>query len=174
LVGKTSLADRLSYHAVGLGMGTMRLHASQPKTQNGIDEYLLPLAEHLDLIRRDDFLVIVDRWCCGETIYGPMLRGKSIITDEQHEDVHAFLRNVGGLLTVLVADEYKLIERYAMRGDTLVTIQQVIDANRQFHLHAMRDRLLITTSDVPVYWLLLQAEEQRKAAAYHGAHHPGK
>lgn len=68
---------------------------------------------------------VLDRWHLGELVYGPMLRGESKVDDALLEEIEVTLDALGARRFIVLPDIAVLRQRYAERGDDLLTLEQV-------------------------------------------------
>src|ERR1035441_8020808 len=85
LVGKTVLAAAMVGEAARRGFTSLLMKAGPPRSSNAVDEYGMPLTAAKAEIESSETLVICDRWHLGELFYGPLLRGRSIVSARQAE-----------------------------------------------------------------------------------------
>jgi thymidylate kinase len=179
--GKSTLAGLLVKAANDRGMTTRLLHAGPPPEHDPIDEhwpgrelwrseYVAPLEKLRPLVDSPTALVVCDRWHLGERIYGPMLRGRSIMTYSDGKEMSAWLKMLGALIVILIADDATIEDRYEMRGDPLVSLRQATQANARYLLESRRDaRAILTTSDAKPIILIEAARESLREAAGTGS-----
>lgn len=91
------------------------LHKGPPASGDFIEEYVAPLQHYVPGRRKH---IICDRWHLGEMIYGPMFRGKSIMTTDQLRYLYKFLYKRGVVQVYLTENINTIMERRAARGDT--------------------------------------------------------
>lgn len=86
-----------------------------PVSQNEImAHYLKPIEA---MIGQADKTFVMDRWHLGELIYGPLLRGKSMLTTQQADYIDMVLQTFGAnFFYVMVNDPIVLQERCDIRG----------------------------------------------------------
>jgi thymidylate kinase len=129
--GKSTLADKLAQgilkheETVGTGRPVEIIHASQPKGP-ALEEYELtirdydPVGTHL----------ILDRWHWGETVYGPIYRGASSLTDAGLWHVDKFLDARGAIMVLMDENAETIRKRIADRGEDFLQdehVETVID-----------------------------------------------
>lgn len=121
--GKSTLAEAILQR---WGTGSVRSwHAGPPKP--GVsqrDHYERPFFQVGYGPDRDE-LVICDRWHTGELVYGPLLRGKSLLTKAQHHYLDDVLSSLGAVQVFIhLGDDRVRKARLSDRGDVLVNLQQ--------------------------------------------------
>lgn len=141
--GKTTLADQLAAHFRAASPYPTRLevlHAGPPAPGvSPFDEYELALDEpdRLARILDVDGLVVLDRWHAGEAVYGPLLRGRSRLTDAGLYHVELALDALGAVKVACLPPLTVLHERLRRRGDP------VIGPGHLPTLHAFYSRLAV-------------------------------
>jgi hypothetical protein len=81
-----------------------------------LETYLKPIEQHGE--KRDT--LILDRWHVGELIYGPLLRGKSLLTVQQAAYIDMVLQTYGAYFFHVTAPLNVLEDRYDIRADALI------------------------------------------------------
>lgn len=124
LAGKTTLATEFASH----GSHLKRVLKQGPPSGDIITRYLKPIEELQvgEPFGTDHDVLILDRWHVGELVYGPMLRGKSQLTQQQANYVDMVLQAFGCLFLHIDAPDRILEDRYDIRGDSLVKRDQVL------------------------------------------------
>lgn len=112
LAGKTTIARK--YESRGF-----TYHHSGPLKGDAKKAYLDPLD---DMATGDHML---DRWHLGELVYGPMLRGESKVGPKLLNEIETQLTALGARRFIVLPDIAVLRQRYAERGDDLLTLEQV-------------------------------------------------
>lgn len=147
-VGKTHLARTLRDAAIARGIHKhVDLKAGPPAPgRTAIQLYEHDLLVHRDAIMDPETLVIADRWHLGEFVYGPLLRGGTLLDWEKMEHIELMLDALGALrYLVTVQNSAELLRRFQERGgDPLVTFTQTREINRWY-----------------VYWKRGQADPER-------------
>ena len=109
--GKTMLANKLRDQT-----GYMLLHRSQPKTEEDkikmMDEYLQVLKSGKNCI--------MDRSWYSEMVYGPVMRGVSIISYPQMYTLEKQLAHAGGLIIHCTGSLQTLWKRCITRGEDYI------------------------------------------------------
>jgi hypothetical protein len=132
LVGKTTTANALKK----ILRGSYVVHRGPPVSSDPFVEYLRPLEE---AYHASEF-PILDRWHWGELIYGPLLRGSSLIDPVQHEYLEMACMRYGVSRLLLLTPYGELLQRFDRRGDDLVGREQLI------HLAAEYQRIAVSTN----------------------------
>jgi len=115
--GKTTFAQRLLTDHVAAGKNA-RLLRRGPIQQDVFTEYLRPLDELVG--KPADTLWILDRWHVGELIYGPLLRGRSELTERQAAYIEMVLQSFGCVFIHVHQNPIILEERWDQRPDGLI------------------------------------------------------
>lgn len=118
LAGKTTLARKL--HAVL--RGSEIVHRGPPASNDPFAEYLKPLEE----MYYEERWPILDRWHWGEMIYGPKLRGGSMMDVTQLEYIEMACMRYGVSRLMLLPPLGVLLQRFDEHGDDLVEREQLI------------------------------------------------
>jgi len=118
LAGKTTLAKELKK----MLRGSEIIHRGPPVSPDPFVEYLRPLEE---MYYAGEW-PILDRWHWGESIYGPVLRGESILDQVQHQYIEMACMRYGVSRILLCPPFTTLMERFDQRGDDLVKREQMI------------------------------------------------
>lgn len=121
LAGKSTLAKK--FHLYNPASRILK----QGPPPSGVDlltHYLRPIAE--SQVDKSDVLIL-DRWHVGELVYGPMLRGRSLLTDVQANYIDMVLQTFGCAFLHVTAPINDLQERYDVRGDGLIKREQLPD-----------------------------------------------
>jgi thymidylate kinase len=126
--GKTTLADAFARVLEKEG-SVARIHCG-PLRRHPLDEYLRQV---LESCRRYDH-VVCDRLHVGEQIYGPMLRDGSKMSLAEENYIDMGLAAQGAQLIYVLPDEEVLVKRME-EGDTLVNVDQVLEARRRYFDH---------------------------------------
>ena len=134
-VGKTTVANDLVKAAYDRGiMKVVRLAAGPPTPGlTAIELYENALLPYRDAILDRSTLVIADRWHLGELVYGPLLRGGSLLGEDEMEHIELMLDALGAArYIVTVKNPGDLEARYMARGDALVSLTQTLEINRWY------------------------------------------
>jgi hypothetical protein len=116
LAGKTTLARKLA-EAQGPGK-TIVLNYGAPEISDPFLEYE---AGFLGRLPADPgILVICDRLAAGETVYGPVLRGRSRLTRGGLLHCEMLYEALGAVRLMLMPSLAVLLARYRERGDLLI------------------------------------------------------
>lgn len=130
--GKTTLAKAIEQNLLktsAMETTVEVLHKSAPKA-DAVTEYEYPLSAYRPGDRRH---VICDRWHLGEEVYGPHLRGSSLLDDPAAQlHVDMFLQARGAILVYVHETANTLRRRLRKRGDEdvidLADIEDLQDA----------------------------------------------
>lgn len=129
LVGKTTMAHRLAARLTAEGLDVATLHFSPPKPGlTGIELYLRPLQEAME----GADAVVVDRFYLGEDVYGPMLRGASVLTAFDRETIEEFLDQIGAKRFWVDEGDRLIAKRFNERGDDLLKLEQILKAAHSY------------------------------------------
>lgn len=113
--GKSTLVEAIirviEYRFPGEDIET--IHYSQLKN-DPLDEYALKFEDYRPRSGRH---VICDRWAWGETIYGPLYRGESALTESQFRWTELFMKSRGGTTWHVSADLETIQNRLLARGE---------------------------------------------------------
>jgi hypothetical protein len=127
LAGKTTFAHAFgAAHQERHPQGTYRImkaSAPDPPDRDPLAEYeggLALLAEGGEL-RKAGHLIILDRWCLGEEVYGPLMRGGSRFTPGGILHAEMCLSALGAMKVTLLPPVATLLSRYLMRGDDVAS-----------------------------------------------------
>jgi hypothetical protein len=122
LAGKSTLARQLAE----LHNTEVLRQGPPPRGVNILERYLRPIQDwcYESMTNRPTHLVL-DRWHVGELIYGPLLRGKSLLTPCQADYIDMVLQTFGCNFIHVTAPLDVLEQRYDMRGDGLIKREQL-------------------------------------------------
>lgn len=139
LVGKSTFVRRLTEAVANLfpGEGIDVFHRGPPRL-HPLDEYVVPLVGYRPGTRRH---VICDRWHLGELVYPRVFGRSTVLDDAVHRHTELFLRSRGAVQVLLDLPLNVLRDRYALRGDNLVTFGQVEEAWVGFRRESLRSRV---------------------------------
>lgn len=138
--GKSTLARRLS-ETYG-----MEIWKKGPPSGDFMSEYVLPLMQ----IQRTHKDVVLDRWHVGELTYGPLLRGKSMMTYGQAAYVELVLRTLGATFIHVTASYETLLERINQRGDDLIKPEHLSHLMVDYETYtAGRNHWFVLDTDTP-------------------------
>lgn len=176
--GKSTLAGRLTDAAMVRGWSVEVLHAGPPRPETSVfKQYSEPLMSRRDDVLRHDHLLVLDRWHLGELIYGPLLRGKSLLEPEQFAHLELMLSALGAHRVVVRAYDSELMERLGTHREDLVDVRQAMTINHEFGMLALEhDWDLVFPTDVAPRLLVadLLGHARRRTAAVQGlAEFPG-
>jgi thymidylate kinase len=99
--GKTTLAKELEL------CGFKYIHNGPPAP--GDPGYADQLRE------ADGKLIVFDRFHIGEIIYGPLLRGKSLVSDEEWEKLDIEIERMGGVIVICLPTWRQVLDGWAAR-----------------------------------------------------------
>lgn len=123
LAGKTTLAKMIQRR-----VKDAKIVHRGPPTKTWQEEYLYPLD---DMAWRGG-MWILDRWHWGEMIYGPLLRGCSLLDDEAVRQVEAKCDQHHVVRVLLLPSRILLEKRWRERGDDLVSLEQLMKVARAY------------------------------------------
>lgn len=164
LAGKTTLAKQL----VKMMRGGEIVHRGPPTSQDPFVEYLRPLEEMYYAER----WAVLDRWHWGEMIYGPRLRGGTIIDPVQHEYLEMACMRYGVSRLLLVPPMRLLRERFEARGDDLIGLNDLYSVADSYQHLALDPNYSVhrfieqgtTISRRDASWMLAEAMGYRSRA----------
>lgn len=111
--GKSTWVARLT-QGLAAHYAVTTLHAGVPDPDvDVLDQYLTPLTAALE----PGSALVLDRWHLGERVYGPLRRGKSLLSPGQHEYVELVMRSVGFAGILCDLPDADLLACYDRRGD---------------------------------------------------------
>lgn len=102
-----------------------------PPSGDILERYLKPL----EALRHDDDVVVLDRWHIGELIYGPLLRGKSLLTEQQADYIDMVMQSFGAWFFHITAPISVLGKRYDQRHDDLIRRDQLLKIQLDYMAH---------------------------------------
>ena len=121
--GKTTLIKaiirEIEYRFPGEDIET--IHYSQLRN-DPLDEYALKFEDYQP---RSGKHIICDRWAWGETIYGPLYRGKSAVTPAQFRWAEMFMQARGGTTGHVSASLETIENRLRIRGEEYLQPEDV-------------------------------------------------
>lgn len=122
LAGKSTLARQLASESPN----TEILRQGPPRDGDILEQYLRPIQRwcYDPMINRPNLLVM-DRWHVGELIYGPILRGESLLSLRQGDYIDMVLQTFGARFLYVTAPLRVLEDRYDIRGDGLIKREQL-------------------------------------------------
>jgi hypothetical protein len=101
------------------------LKKGPPTGESILEQYLKPLEDRLAILSDGIRSVVLDRWHIGELVYGPLLRGKSLLTEQQADYIDMVMQTFGAAFFHVTAPLNILEDRYDMRGDGLIKRDQL-------------------------------------------------
>jgi len=90
-----------------------------------LEKYLRPIENIFVNGTRQTSHVVMDRWHVGELVYGPLLRGKSMLTRAQMNYIDMVLGTFDARFYFMSASLDTLLKRYDKRGDELISRDQI-------------------------------------------------
>jgi hypothetical protein len=91
-----------------------------------LEQYLKPLSDRADVLADNKITLVLDRWHIGELVYGPILRGKSLLSTRQADYIDMVLQSFGCHFYHVTAPLNILEDRYDIRGDGLIKREQLL------------------------------------------------
>jgi hypothetical protein len=182
LGGKTTLAANLArrWHRPTLrslsrppAPTVLTVKKGQPVPGVGpFEEYELALDEDKlgEAIRSRHDLVLADRWHTGEGVYGPLLRGRSRLTEAGLTHVELALDALGAVKVACLPPLDVLRDRHTTRGDDLVTADQLELIRGWYDLVTRRYGYEVLNGTEPAHlvpMLLVNRARTRREWAYH-------
>jgi hypothetical protein len=181
-VGKTTIGNALVDAAITSGIHKhVKLAAGPPAPgRTAIQLYEHDLLVHRDAIMSPDTLVIADRWHLGELVYGPLLRGGTLLDQDELEHIELMLDAMGALrYLVTVQDSAELLRRFQARGgDPLVTFAQTNAINRWYvywktgQPNVERWKILHSPVNQPTARMIIDVAKMRNKLVSNLAKHP--
>ncbi len=117
--GKTTFIEHLQ-DLLPLKPQTITFHKKQIQTHPLVEYELI-----LDQYRPFGKNVLADRWHWGESIYGPLKRGRSQLYASAWLHIDMFLASKGAAFITLSAPVDEIRRRLRARGETFITPQEV-------------------------------------------------
>lgn len=145
--GKSTLAEKL----IDASPIPARYEHRGPMEGTVTDEYILPLLQ----VGQDE-LLITDRWHVGETIYGPIYRGKSVVAGPWNDIIEALLKDLGAVRVIMSPALSVIKQRLADRGEDYLKPEHVDAVYDSYVAYARANGyILLDHVDVAtVDWLL--------------------
>lgn len=148
LAGKTTLANGLVQELRTAGYDTRLVHMNCPKP--GETE-----AGNLTKLVKEDYLshnLVVDRFLIGDFAYRTIWPREKPITGAQFKRFAWFLRATNSTVFVLNPPDELIKERYAQRGDEMVSLDKILTAAARYRtfLCAVGDLLPIRVLSSPI------------------------
>lgn len=129
--GKSTFIDKMCRELAYSATPHTRTACGPPKPadRDVFEEY----EQQADKLSQYSSVTISDRWHWGETIYGPMFRGKSRLNDAgwRHVELSLLARNT--IVVYLHETSSVLLERLLVRGDDLVSAEHLCDIEAGYH-----------------------------------------
>lgn len=123
LAGKSTAARELMSAAPNREL----LKKGPPITgQTILEQYLKPISDRHHELATEAITLVLDRWHIGELVYGPILRGKSLLSAWQADYIDMVLQTFGCQFHHVSAPLNVLEDRYDIRGDGLVKREQLV------------------------------------------------
>jgi len=126
LAGKTTYARSLEREG-------FEYHHRGPLEGSAKKAYLDPLD---DMATGDH---VLDRWHLSELFYGPLLRGESKIDPQLLNEIETQLTALGAMRFIVTAPLDEIVQRYAERGDDLLSLEQIKQAHAFYEDWAEQD-----------------------------------
>jgi hypothetical protein len=125
LAGKTTLVQNLLPQLMNV---EMLRQGPPPSGVDILEHYLRPIQDwcYEPMLVRPTWLVL-DRWHVGELFYGPLLRGKSLLTVQQTDYIDMVLQTFGCNFTYVTQPPSVLQERWDLRGDNMIKREWLTD-----------------------------------------------
>ena len=102
--GKTTLAREL------VKCGYTYIHNGPPEPDEDLAESLL-----LQLNKAAAGPIVIDRFHIGEIVYGPMLRGKSALADDEWARIDVKIEALGGIVVICLPAWRQVLDGWAAR-----------------------------------------------------------
>jgi hypothetical protein len=151
--GKSTLARRIIEHDALLTRRRHLMHRG-PIRSDALTEYLRPLNEVVDDAQNGvDSVFVFDRWHVGELIYGPILRGRSRLTDVQAVYIEMVLQSLGCCFLHVSQPIHALEARWEIEPDDLIKKEQLREiANKYWEYTFWHDHwaTISPTEDSPI------------------------
>jgi len=145
--GKTSLAKELTNTYLkgcqehDTAPRVLNIHKGQPLSVDAFKEYENELIKPgvFEMVNSPTGIVITDRWHVGETIYGPILRGMSRLSEVGVFHVELALTALGAIRVLVQPRELTVIQsRLRHRGDDVIKFEWIEDIHRKYEEHGLR------------------------------------
>lgn len=117
--GKTTLANQLSRQT-----GYKIIHRTRPKTE---EDKAIMMDEYLQAIRSMENMIF-DRCWYSEMVYGPVMRGASVISYSQMYDLERQLAEVGAMIIYCTDAKQVLWARCQERGEDYIVDRTTFDS----------------------------------------------
>lgn len=129
--GKSTLARDIANVLEREGARVDVLHAGPLHHKvHPIDAYETPLANYRPGARH----VVCDRWHLGEAVYPEIFDRPTKWNEAVAQHVHLFLQSRGALVILLQPDLTELKTRVKIRGDQLISLDQLEDISRRYEM----------------------------------------
>lgn len=133
--GKSTLAAQL-HEAID---DSVIVKFGQPTLECPFEEYEKTLYPHIEAGKT----IICDRLHWGERVYGPLLRGHDRLgNDAAWRHVELFLAAHGAFVVVPLVWDGELQRRLTLRGDDLITLEQVSEITASYNEIILNDTML--------------------------------
>lgn len=134
LAGKTTLARALC-NAHNGPYFILKASAPDPPDRDPLEEYEEALGR---LPRGENCLVVLDRWCLGEEVYGPLFRGGSRFSPGGILHAEMTLSALGALKFLMLPPVEVLTARHQQRGDDDVSVDDLPHLHELFEVTGSR------------------------------------
>lgn len=140
LAGKTTFVQNIVANLVNVKTLKQGPPPPPPHRVDILEHYLRPIQNLCfePMINRPQWLIL-DRWHVGELFYGPLLRGKSLLTGQQADYIDMVLQTFGCNFTYVTQPTPVLEQRWDLRGDGLIKREWLGELNANYH-HWMTQR----------------------------------
>jgi thymidylate kinase len=102
-----------------------------------------PAQEYANFLQTIERPVVCDRFLYGEQVYGPLLRGKTLITELQLKTLERLSRSKGAILIHACTPYLTVSERLKRDGDNMITPEQ------NYHAYFDFERI-ISKANIPI------------------------
>lgn len=110
----------------------------EPPTRCVFQEYEKQLDDRADAVLSQDHLIILDRWSCGDRIYGPKYRGFARYTEGGELHTEMALSSLGAVKAICSPPLEVIQDRAKNRGDDYIDIGDLPRIHAAYLEHAHR------------------------------------
>ena len=143
--GKSTLARAIVEE---LGDSAHLIHHGPPSSEHVLSMYERDLRDYVPGSGKH---LIFDRLHHGETIYGPLLRGKSLLTPAMQRHIDLLIASRGGV-QILLCPSVQVLESRAERGDDLIDVKQLTELHHEYTQLARKSHFdYVYTGATPLY-----------------------